>query len=71
MHHLKLDDVKSHLVEKIESDFNVFDLNISYDQGKILSQIQNQAEILDTDYGDKGIKLKIRGKEDSIKRLFR
>ena len=61
----------SHLIEKIESDFNVFDLNISYEQGKILSQIQNQAEILDTDYGDKRIKLKIRGKEDSIKRLFR
>ena len=50
---------------------NVFDLNISYEQGKILSQIQNQAEIIDTDYGDKAIKLKIRGKEDSIKRLFK
>ena len=49
----------------------VRDLNISYEQGKILSQIQNQAEILDTDYGDKAIKLKIRGKEDSIKRLFK
>ena len=71
LHHLRLDDVKKHLIEKIESDFNVFDLNISYEQGKILSQIQNQAEILDTDYGDKAIKLKIRGKEDSIKRLFK
>ena len=71
LHHLRLDDVKNHLIDKIESDFNVFDLNISYEQGKILSQIQNQAEILDTDYGDKAIKLKIRGKEDSIKRLFK
>ena len=71
LHHLRLDDVKNHLIEKIESDFNVFDLNISYEQGKILSQIQNQAEILDTDYGDKAIKLKIRGNEDSIKRLFK
>ena len=71
LHHLRLDDVKEHLIEKIESDFNVFDLNITYEQGKILSQIQNQAEILDTDYGDKAIKLKIRGKEDSIKRLFK
>jgi len=71
LNHLRLDDVKDHLIEKIEDDFNVFDLNISYEQGKILSQIQNQAEILDTDYGDKSIKLKIRGKEDSIKRLFK
>ena len=71
LHHLRLDDVKDHLIEKIEDDFNVFDLNISYEQGKILSQIQNQAEILDTDYGDKSIKLKIKGKEDSIKRLFK
>ena len=71
LHHLRLDDVKKHLIEKIESDFNVFDLNISYEQGKILSQIQNQAEILDSDYGEKAIKLKIRGKEDSIKRLLK
>ena len=71
LHHLRLDDVKDHLIEKIEDDFNVFDLNISYEQGKILSQIQNQAEILDTDYGDKSIKLKIRGRKDSIKRLFK
>ena len=71
LHHLRLDDVKSHLVEKIEKDFNIFDLNISYEQGKILSQVQNQAEILDTDYGEKAIKLKVRGKEKSIKRLFK
>ncbi|MFL3012963.1 MAG: GTPase HflX [Candidatus Neomarinimicrobiota bacterium] len=71
LHHLKLDDVRKHLIEKVESDFDIFDLNITYDQGKILSEIQNQAEILDTDYGDELIKLKIRGRENSIKRLFK
>ena len=71
LHHLKLDDVRKHLIEKVESDFDIFDLNIAYDQGKILSEIQNQAEILDTDYGDELIKLKIRGRENLIKRLFK
>ena len=71
LHHLKLDNIKEHLIDKIESDFDIFDLNIAYDQGKILSEIQNQAEILDTDYGDELIKLKIRGRENAIKRLFK
>ena len=71
LHHLKLDNIKKHLIDKVESDFDIFDLNIAYDQGKILSEIQNQAEILDTDYGDEFIKLKIRGRENSIKRLFK
>jgi len=71
LHHLKLDNIKKHLIDKVESDFDIFDLNIAYDQGKILSKIQDQAEILDTDYGDDFIKLKIRGRENSIKRLFK
>ena len=71
LHHLKLDDVRKHLIDKVESDFDIFDLDIAYDQGKILSEIQDQAEILDTDYGDEFIKLKIRGRENSIKRLFK
>ena len=71
LHHLKLDNIKKHLIDKVESDFDIFDLNIAYDQGKILSEIQDQAEILDTDYGDDFIKLKIRGRENSIKRLFK
>ena len=71
LHHLKLDNIKKHLIDKVESDFDIFDLNIAYDQGKILSEIQDQAEILDTDYGDEFIKLKIRGRENSIKRLFK
>ena len=39
-------------------------------QGKILSQIQDQAEIIDTDYGDKYINLKVRGREESINKLL-
>jgi len=71
LHHLKLDNIKKHLIDKVESDFNIFELNVAYDQGKILSEIQDQAEILDTDYGDEFIKLKIRGREKSIKKLFK
>ena len=71
LHHLKLDNIKKHLIDKVESDFNIFELNVAYNQGKILSEIQDQAEILDTDYGDEFIKLKIRGREKSIKKLFK
>jgi len=70
LHHLKLSDIKSHLIEKIEGDFKIFNVRVTYEQGKILSQIQDQAEILDTEYGDKYINLKIRGHEKSINKLL-
>ena len=71
LHHLKLSDIRSHLIKIIESGFKIFNVRLAYDQGKILSQIQDQAEILDTDYGDKYINLKIRGLEKSINKLLK
>ena len=70
LHHLKLADIRDYLIKKIESDFKTFNVRLTYEQGKILSQIQDQAEIIDTDYGDKYINLKVRGREKSIHKLL-
>ena len=70
MHHLKLADIRAHLIKKIETNFKTFNVRVTYEQGKILSQIQDQAEIIHTDYGDKYISLKVRGHEKSINKLL-
>ena len=69
-HHLRLDDVRDHIIDKIESDFEIFDLNIPYHKGKTISQLQDQVEILESVYGDEEIFLKIKGRKDTIDKIL-
>jgi len=69
-HHLRLDDVRDHIIDKIESDFEIFDLNIPYHKGKTISQLQDQVEILESVYGDEEIFLKIKGRKDTVDKIL-
>ena len=70
LEHLKLDDIKKHIISKIEENFEIFDLNIPYHKGKIISMLQNQVEILDTDYRDEEIYLKVKGSKDKVNKIL-
>ena len=70
LHHLKLDDIRSHIIEKIESDFEVFDIRIPYQKGKTISQLQNKVEILESIYEDEEIFLKVKGKKETVKKII-
>jgi len=70
LEHLKLGDIKKHIISKIEENFEIFDLNIPYHQGKIISMLQNQVEILDTDYRDEEIYLKVKGSKDKVNKIL-
>ena len=70
LHHLRLDDVRNHIIDKIESDFEIFDLKIPYHKGKTISQLQGQVEILESDYGDEEIFLKIKGRKDTVEKIL-
>ena len=70
LHHLRLDDVRNHIIDKIESDFEIFDLKIPYHKGKTISQLQDQVEILESDYGDDEIYLKIKGRKDTVDKIL-
>ena len=70
LHHLRLDDIRDHIIDKIESDFEIFDLNIPYHKGKTISQLQDQVEILESVYGDEEIFLKIKGSKDIVDKIL-
>jgi len=70
LHHLRLDDIRDHIIDKIESDFEIFDLKIPYHKGKTISQLQDQVEILESDYGDDEIYLKIKGRKDTVDKIL-
>ena len=70
LRHLRLDDVRDHIIDKIEGDFEIFDLNIPYHKGKTISQLQDQVEILESVYGDEEIFLKIKGRKDTVDKIL-
>jgi GTP-binding protein HflX len=70
LHHLRLDDVREHIIKKIENDFEIFDLNIPYHKGKEISQLQDQVEILESVYGDEEIFLQIKGRKDTVEKIL-
>ena len=70
LHHLKLDEIKNHIIKMIESDFIIFDLNIPYSKGKTISQLKNQAEVLDEVYGEEEIILKVKGKKEILEKII-
>ena len=70
LRHLKLDDIKDHIVEKIERDFVIFDLNIPYSQGKKISQLKDHVEILDEVYENEEILLKVKGKKETLDKII-
>jgi|TARA_B110000263_G_scaffold121538_1_gene105721 GTP-binding protein HflX len=70
LHHLRLDDVRDHIIKKVESDFEIFDINIPYHKGKTISQLLKQVEILESIYGDEEIFLKIKGRKDTIEKIL-
>ena len=70
LHHLKLDDIKSHIIEKIESDFEVFDIRVPYQKGKTISQLQNKVKILESIYEDEEIFLKVKGKKETVEKII-
>ena len=70
LHHLKLDDIKSHIIEKIESDFEVFDIRVPYQKGKTISQLQKKVKILESIYEDEEIFLKVKGKKETVEKII-
>ena len=68
--HLKLSDLTSKVVEKMESNYQTIDLQLSYEDGKAIAQVQQGVEVLERAYEEEGVKLKIRGSRSRISQIM-
>ena len=68
--HLKLSDLTSKIVEKMESNYQTIDLQFSYEDGKAIAQVQQGVEVLERAYEEEGVKLKIRGSRSRISQIM-
>jgi len=67
--YLRLSELKSRIIAKMEENFQTIDLEFSYDQGKTIAHAQEGVEVLKREYEENGVKLRIRGSQSRINQI--
>ena len=68
--HLKLSDIKQRIIQMMESNYKTVDLEFSYDDGRVISQVQQGVEVLERQYEEDSVRLKIRGSQSRISKIM-
>ena len=68
--HLKLSDIKQRIIQMMESNYRTVDLEFSYNDGRIISQVQQGVEVLEREYEEDSVRLKIRGSQSRISKIM-
>ena len=69
-HHLMISELKKKIVEKMESNFQTVELQIPYKDGKIIANAQQGVKVLEKNYEDYMVRLKVRGAKPRIKQII-
>ncbi len=67
--HLMLSKLKKVIIKKMEENYQTLDIQLSYSEGKTISQIKNTLEILEESYEENVVKMKIRGSKYSLEKV--
>jgi GTP-binding protein HflX len=68
--HLRLSELRSRIIAKMEESFQTIDLEFSYDQGKTIAHAQEGVEVLKREYEETRVKLRIRGSRSRINQIL-
>ena len=68
--HLRLSELRSRILGKMEENFQTIDLEFSYDRGRTIAQAQEGVEVLKREYEENGVKLRIRGSRSRINQIL-
>ena len=68
--HLRLSELKSRILGKMEENFQTIDLEFPYDQGKTIAHAQEGVAVLKREYEENGVKLRIRGSRSRINQIL-
>ena len=69
-HHLMISELRKKIVEKMESNFQTVEIEIPYENGKVIAHAQAGVKVLERFFEDDFIKLKIRGAKPKIKQII-
>ena len=68
--HLRLSELRSRILGKMEENFQTIDLEFPYDRGRTIAQAQEGVEVLKREYEENGVKLRIRGSRSRINQIL-
>lgn len=67
---LKLSDLKISIIKAIEDSYETVDVKFSYSDSKLISKIQENVIVLERNYMDEYVKLKLRGSKARINKIL-
>ena len=66
--HLMLSKLKEAIIEKMEKGYQTFNIQLSYSEGRAIAQIKNTLEVLEEEYEEDLIRMKIRGSKIALEK---
>ena len=69
-HHLMISELKKKIVEKMESNFQTIELQIPYKDGKTIANAQQGVKVLERNFENHIVRLKVRGSKPRIKQII-
>ncbi len=68
--HLRIDKLINKLINIIDEEYETIDISFPYSEAKQISMAQRNVEVIDRNYLDDRINLKIKGSKERIKRIL-
>ena len=67
---LRLDELLKSIESIMNEDFQTVDVDIPFANGKIISEIQDDMDVLDREYYDEGVRMTIKGPSGKIQQIL-
>ena len=67
---LRLDDLLNSIQSIMDENFQTIEVDIPFSNGKIISEIQADTEVLDREYYDEGVRMTIKGPSSKIQKIL-
>jgi len=69
--HLRLSELKKRIIRLMEKEYETIDLSFSFDEGKMIARAQEGVEVLEREWTEDGLQLRIRGHRTRIEKLLK
>ena len=67
---LRMDDLLNSIQSIMDENFQTIEVDIPFSNGKIISEIQADTEVLDREYYDEGVRMTIKGPRSKIQKIL-
>ena len=71
MNSIRIDELRLKIIEEMEKNYDVVDLELPYNNGKKISLLQKLATVINREYRDNSIKLRVKASKDKIGQILK